>query len=412
MRIGIFCGATGYGGSQNTMAVLANQLAHLGHEVTLFIDSLRFRSREDISSLEVVNLEVNSVNPVSLGNLSFTNILKILRIAKKQRYDIFLSISTTPLPLVAICGAFNNIPCFYYETGPKMRWASRFFNGTAIANSEETRELMANWMRRKRDTIPIIKARINLSQPNRSSLPKPRGKALKLLMLTRIEYEKTDSVLMMLDAIEILVSAREKNIKFEICGGGLDLARIKGLAEDINRKIGRDTVQVHGPVKDVDRRIESSDIVIGIGRCAWEAMALSKPVLVLGKEGARGFVTKENMDVLMYHNFTARGGGCIKEPGKIADEIDKILASDALRRTYGEYGYNIIKQHYDARIGARQFHGLFDAKAVRSRAVVPRVASSTAMLMLITFLYLKGIAKYILRPGVVMSERKAMNAQL
>lgn len=60
MNIGAFCGAIGFGGSQNTTVSLAAEFQRLGQQVILYLDAKRFRSHKDIRSFTMRDLPLNA----------------------------------------------------------------------------------------------------------------------------------------------------------------------------------------------------------------------------------------------------------------------------------------------------------------------------------------------------------------
>lgn len=62
-------------------------------------------------------------------------------------------------------------------------------------------------------------------------------------------------------------------------------------------------VQFLGYVQDIPRLIAQSDLVIGAGRVAMEAILMQRPIFAIGEALALGLITKENVSSAMSSNF-------------------------------------------------------------------------------------------------------------
>ena len=106
------------------------------------------------------------------------------------------------------------------------------------------------------------------------------------------------------------------------------------------------------PVFDCKTIISESDLVIGVGRCMFEAMALGKPVVNFGINGGDGYVSGEasflNMCITNGSGYT---NNLIKTP--FSDHFAKCQLEAEMKKynkNDGEVNYNLIKKHYIADI--------------------------------------------------------------
>lgn len=83
---------------------------------------------------------------------------------------------------------------------------------------------------------------------------------------------------------------------------------LRDLAALINQRVGRKILVTTDRGSDSPVKfLHLADIVVGMGRSAFEGMLLGKPTLVLSNEGFGGAVEPSQITQLMHHNFTARG---------------------------------------------------------------------------------------------------------
>lgn len=74
---------------------------------------------------------------------------------------------------------------------------------------------------------------------------------------------------------------------------------------DIPIKFGKfaDRVDFIGYVDDVTGFMAESDVVVGAGRVAMEAILMGRPVVAVGEDSSIGFVTRDNIDTALANNF-------------------------------------------------------------------------------------------------------------
>ncbi len=413
MKIGIFCGSIGFGGSQNTTISLAVELERRGHQITLYLDRQRFRAHKDVSLFEICDLPVNLIWP-QMGFISLGNVIRSINYIHQQQHDVVLSVSCGPLPLLFLYNTFfPPIPVVYYEVGPRMRYITRVFHGTTVANSEETRDLLCNWLGKGLKDIPVVRARVDVREFHHVPSPSETEQSthVVIFMMSRLELEKTTSVIKVMRALELLVQQRI-NVRLRICGSGRDENTVISIAKKINDGMGKPVVSLIKATSHVGNIIEKSDIVVGVGRCAWEAMACGRPVVVIGQEGIGGVVCKDTINTLMYYNFTARGSGKGEGPYEIAEVLKPLVESSCYRKQLGEYGLGIVKKYYDAAIGAEQMEAVLAkaCQATSKKTLVRRLNEFGIIMTLWLCLYSKGFLIWLIRPrAAAQSLRKAIS---
>ena len=89
-----------------------------------------------------------------------------------------------------------------------------------------------------------------------------------------------------------------ENIKYEavIVGDGPGYNELKALGEQTNKELGKQVIHFTGNQIDVNKYYLASDCVLGTGRVAIEAMAVSKKVIAGGNSGYFGLITNDNFN--------------------------------------------------------------------------------------------------------------------
>jgi len=103
-------------------------------------------------------------------------------------------------------------------------------------------------------------------------------------------------------------------VKFNIAGGPVT-SRFSELASD--------NIEFYGFVDNVPRIIQESDLVIGAGRVAIEALQLNTPVLAIGEKQYMGILDKTNIAQAQVSNF----GDCALDEMHDFDQISNDLKS-------------------------------------------------------------------------------------
>ncbi len=101
-------------------------------------------------------------------------------------------------------------------------------------------------------------------------------------------------------------------VKFNIAGGPVTPRFEKLAAENI---------ELYGFVDDVPRVIKESDLVIGAGRVAIEALQLKTPILAIGEKQYMGILDKSNIEKAQISNF----GDCALDESHDFHQISKDL---------------------------------------------------------------------------------------
>lgn len=140
--------------------------------------------------------------------------------------------------------------------------------------------------------------------------------------------------------------------------------RIQCYAESINSSVGRRVLvtTTHGADAPV-KFLHLADIVVGMGRSAFEGMLTGKPTLILSNEGYAGMVSPSNIDTIARHNFTSRGN-CINIDDSLSDNM---LAGDLLnlikdqrqREQIGEFGMAWCRDNLDADTAAGKYEKIY-----------------------------------------------------
>lgn len=405
LNIGAFAAVYGMGGSQNSTVTLCNALADRGHRVTLYCPARQMFSHVR-PRIELCDLPVNPWGPLHFKNVSLANIWKAVHEVRGRKHDVLLSFSppclfmTLPLLLV------DNIPGVHYVLGPFGRFPLlKVFPGRVVANSEETRDILAACAGWPAESIPVVRARVDVDalqardrEAREDAAFAPPTGVRQIGMMSPLRDDKMPGLLQTLEAVRIVASERT-DFRFLLAGEGTERVAVEAVVAKVNEEAGREVARLVGYVGDVASFLLHADIVIGVGRCAFEAMAFAKPTLIVGSSGYAGTVCPEEADDLAHFNFAGRNVRGAIPPTVLADRLRALLDDDALRGRVGRFARSYVVEQFDAALGARQFEEILMREMRRPPLPFPRRVSVCMRYVAAGAVWwAKGLAKRILRP--------------
>lgn len=156
----------------------------------------------------------------------------------------------------------------------------------------------------------------------------------KVLIVSRIDEEKLDTIYNGIDVFKQIIQV-EPEAKLYIVGGGnaeqklieyLKKSNLKNAYENEHEK-----VKLLGKQTDVIKYIKEADLLLGVDRCAIEAIAMKVPIIITGYDGIKGLVKKENINTAMEENFsglnmpTINSEECIRDILYLKENKKKIV---------------------------------------------------------------------------------------
>lgn len=156
------------------------------------------------------------------------------------------------------------------------------------------------------------------------------------------------------------LARRVPGVQVLIAGGGNVFDQLRQQAELVNRRLNRRAVVMTGPRTDINEIAAAGDVFVGVSRSALEAMAAGRPVIVAGNEGYHGLFGPEKLEQAMLGNFCCRGLEPCTPERLLADTAAALSLPPERRRELGEYGRQVIQEHYSVRRMAQDCLDMYD----------------------------------------------------
>lgn len=239
------------------------------------------------------------------------------------------------------------------------------FPPSTIAVSRDIREALIRDFSVPREHITLIENGID----TRRFAPRPTGEhPFTVLTVSRLDRDCAHTARLLIAIAPHLSQNSERPVRILIAGGGNALPELTPLAEQVNRKTGRQTVMLLGDRTDVHRLLDECDLFVGVSRAALEAMSAAKPVILSGDEGYLGIVDARTLSAAREGNFCARG----HEKGSPARLLRDLLHLASLpplaRSSLGNEGRELVRRFYSAEGMAKKTEALYRRELARFRS--------------------------------------------
>ncbi|MEY2365306.1 glycosyltransferase [Lysinibacillus capsici] len=137
--------------------------------------------------------------------------------------------------------------------------------------------------------------------PVKETLNEITASSNTITLISRLDKDKVEGILKFIEFYREYIKTDLGNQKsLVIVGDGNSYKEIENFVKDDNG------ITLVGYSSDVSKYIDSSYFVCGMGRVVLESMAQNKPILLLGYDGIKGFVSKDNVEHFAESNFSGR----------------------------------------------------------------------------------------------------------
>ncbi|MBR5252423.1 MAG: polysaccharide pyruvyl transferase CsaB [Clostridia bacterium] len=353
--------AMNIGGAETHILELCRELVSLGHDVTLASNGGVYADEAVSFGVRHVELPLHTKKPSAVLS-SYKGLEKLIT---EGNFDIVHAHARIPAFIVGLLHnrltfdggrkfRFVTSAHLNFSTNALLRRISRWGERT-MAVSDDISDYLVDEYGYSRDRIHLT---INgIDTEKFSPMTDFSGVLAKhkldknhrrIVYMSRLDSDRADPAFRLVNIAPTLAE-KYPDTDLVLVGGGNELERIRALAAEANRKIGREYIIVTGAVSNTNEYCAAADVFVGVSRSLLEAMAAGKPVIVAGNQGSLGIFDESKTEAGILTNFCCRGYPVADEEMLLSD-ISALLDSDpdALDKM-GEYNRNFILEKYTAR---------------------------------------------------------------
>jgi glycosyltransferase involved in cell wall biosynthesis len=302
------------------------------------------------------------------GTNSIAAIVNIRKIIKKYHVNLIHAFDARSYMHAYPAGLIESVPTVCTLCGGIDPYYNLPISPIIMVFSEEQREKMINQYRWPEFNVQVVRTRIDLVLMHDKcnffsdeeadyygiSLNLP-----KLMMISSFDNTKILSIHRLLDVVEILF---KQGVLFQLVligGKGELFLQAQQRGKSICAQYGANLIKFTGPINQAFRLLQRADIVLGVGRSAFEGMAYGKPTLIIGENGFAGAVCEKMIDKIAWYNFSGRNQTTDDSGSLLETEIIKLLGDVDYRRQLGEFGKNFVFREIDVAHGVDRIINIY-----------------------------------------------------
>jgi glycosyltransferase involved in cell wall biosynthesis len=232
------------------------------------------------------------------------HLLIIRKYVIKHKIQVIHAHQRLPILIGCITGIVTGVPVIATVHG-RTRFdlrsrISRKYTSRIIFVSRHVLEVSAKFEEIKEKSVII---------PNWVSAPAKINEIIpySISYVSRVDRKHSDLILLIIKEVLYPLALKYPEISLRIIGEGDYLEIIRTEAEALNKKMKREVCVICGFVLDVKEILGQSDLVIGVGRVALEAMASGVPVLSMNRQRMGSIISTTNYSAYKLTNFVAPG---------------------------------------------------------------------------------------------------------
>lgn len=285
-------------GAETFAATLSDELIKQGHTVFIVSDTFRTPTKAEII-----------IHPVGKRDIiqRYTNIQFLKKLIKEKHIDVVHAHSRAASWICFFATRGGSVPLvssLHYRQ--HLHFSSKLFS---VYGEKRVAVCKSIYTHLNRDLkyplrkLALIHNGIDLSRWEfRKRVPRFGGKKI-VSFVGRLTGFKGDSLMIIIKEIFPAVYAAQNNVEFHIVGALEEGNPVRTAVEETNKKIGKTVIHIKGFSSNVEEVYRSSDVIIGSGRVAMEALACGAIVVSIGESNAVGIISEQTAQEALVTNF-------------------------------------------------------------------------------------------------------------
>jgi glycosyltransferase involved in cell wall biosynthesis len=341
-------------GAETYAAALADERISAGHSVTIVSDSFHTQTKADVLLHPIGKRDY----PQRIKNIRF-----LIRLIKERHIDIINAHSRAASWVAYFATRYTGTPLLSsIHMRQHLHFSTRrmpIYGEKLIAVCEAIYDHLQTDLQYHGEHLALVRNGINLDRwefhPNRE----PRKGKKIIAFVGRFSGFKGDMLLLLIEKVFPEVLRLSPDVEFHIVGGMSDREKIMNAVDRCNAQAGSRFIVVDGFSCDVAEVYRRSDLVVGSGRVAMEALACGTPVVSVGESNAVGIISEKTKRDALVTNFGDLDVRRPISPEKCTAEILTALRNPKI--VTPEWGRAFIEENYNVKHIVRQLDSVIDS---------------------------------------------------
>ena len=407
MKILILVEKAWLGGHAISAFTIARELREKGYEIVFACDKgpLTDKIKSEFRYYEIPFYRYFGKQQTYFRFRSFRTVEQLIAIVRNEKIDLIHAFDPRSLIAGRIVSLLYRIPITATLCGGLSPFHNLPYLKRIMVFSEEQRQKLVRKYQWNEENVRVVMSRICMKNfENNSHVYKPNelfgasGEVKKIYYITRFDDTKKNAILYVINGFRLLLE-KTSDVALVLIGGdnGEFYEEVREIAEVINNLYAGKKIILTGPLIDAYRYLEDADIVLGVGRSAFEGMGFRKPTLIICENGFAGTVSPENIKEIEYYNFSGRNIHEMTNEDIFVKEVIQLLSDEKYYDNVKEYGFKYLMEKIDVSHGIKEITEIYDEVQVddRSRAdLMMNLINIVCFIIMDNFMgYFKYIAK-------------------
>lgn len=332
-----------FGGAENHVCELANELVNNGEQVWLFSGKGRQLKR---LSQKVVHLPAKMTD-WNMGPLIFRLIFlvrreKIQLIHAHQRLPIWLATAVGLLTGTKVVGTIHGTALHDIRS----RFVKRCLGGIIVISENSYSIHRKN---------PKIQDKVYFL-PNSFHIPAklqeqaPPLPPFRLYYVSRQDQRHANLLVNIVANVWPRFLMKHPGSTFHLVGDGCGCHKIANLLKSREEQPWIESIICEGYVDEVAQILGQAHMVMGVGRVIGESLSQGIPTLSIKWNHLGPILTRENFEALCYTNFVSLSSPP-PEPDQLLELLEEFIDRSVFYQQEAQYLRNIVSQRFDIKDG-------------------------------------------------------------
>jgi glycosyltransferase involved in cell wall biosynthesis/peptidoglycan/xylan/chitin deacetylase (PgdA/CDA1 family) len=327
-------------GAETFAAALADTQIANGH--TVYILSDNFYTKTNATVIQ---------HPIGKRDLAqrWKNISFLKRFIREKRIDIVHAHSRAASWVSYFATRGGRVPLVSSIHGRQhLHFSSKMFSvygEKRVAVCKSIYDHLNHELKYELDTLALVHNGIEMGRWKFEKHSPPKRKKKIVSFVGRLSGFKGDTLLIIVEKIFPKVLERFPDVEFHIIGGMNEKSKIIPAIAATNAKMGQEFIIAKGFSNDVERVYRDSDLIVGSGRVAMEALACGSPVVAIGESNDVGILSPETERKAVITNFGDLDSRRPIDVERSAEAILKVLEHP--ESVDGKWGRKFIEENFE-----------------------------------------------------------------